>query len=174
MIYFSIRRPATRKLWLIPTTLLWARWAVPKASLTKQSPNWLSWFLNYLTFSGSALTFLPDESFILPSSSMWNRTFSHKNISLLEFLTLLITDYPTQSYKKVILLLSSCSSNPVIGFKECFGFRWPLGRPRWDSITKDLGLCFKIYWIVGIVAKYNDIYLWLSLGQRSYHLWWGH
>ncbi len=31
---FFMSRPATRTAWSMPTMLLWARWAVPKASLT--------------------------------------------------------------------------------------------------------------------------------------------
>jgi hypothetical protein len=33
-ISFCIKRPATLYLWAIPTTELWALWAVPKASFT--------------------------------------------------------------------------------------------------------------------------------------------
>lgn len=73
--YFSINKPATLNLWLIPTTLLCALCAVPNASLTKQLPNCDNCDLNYLIFYGSAFIFVPSDFLALPVSSKWKRTF---------------------------------------------------------------------------------------------------
>lgn len=46
----------------------WARWAVPKASLTYTSPNLRKLDLNSFTLAGSALTLLPLASTPLPET----------------------------------------------------------------------------------------------------------
>ena len=65
--------------------------------------------------------------------------------------TSLYTFYPTQSSKNVTGFPNSDWRGSSTGFKECFAVLCPLGLPRWESKTKDLGLCLSNYWIVGIV-----------------------
>lgn len=74
-----ISNPPTLNLWLTPTTLLCARWAAPKASFTKQLPNWEIWSWNNFILLGYILI-LSLPFFKWPISSGWYRTFSHKNI----------------------------------------------------------------------------------------------
>jgi hypothetical protein len=78
---------------------------VPKASLTYTSPNFFNDSLNFFTSSLSAFTFSPAAFTPFPSSSMWNRRFSKRNIvpgagSAQAF----STSGPTQSGKNVTSL----------------------------------------------------------------------
>uniref|UniRef100_A0A1B0AUT4 Uncharacterized protein n=1 Tax=Glossina palpalis gambiensis TaxID=67801 RepID=A0A1B0AUT4_9MUSC len=52
---FAIRKPDARFSKPSPIIELWARWAVPNASLTYTSPNLAKFFRNSLTFSLSAM-----------------------------------------------------------------------------------------------------------------------
>jgi hypothetical protein len=60
---------------------------------------------------------------------------------------------PTQSSRKVTFLLRSEESWSATGLRLILAFFLPSGLPRWDSKTKDLGLCLVMAWIVGKVSR---------------------
>jgi len=152
-IYFCINKPATLYLWAIPTTELWALWAVPKASLTYTLPSLVKLFLKAVTASLEHLTLFPWSSLNFPYSSGWNLTFSQRKISLLALLTWSTILSPTQSSKKVTFLFKRDESWSATGFKLIFAFFFPSGLPRCESKTNDFGLCLAISLIVGRVSK---------------------
>ena len=140
-ISFSISCPATLNGLSIPTTLEWALWAVPKASLMKISPSWDSSFLKAFISSGLLLIFFPSASFTDPSSSGWYLTFSQRKISPYDCWTAFCTSSPMQSSRKLTRLPSISSRGPTIGLREFLGTLWPFGLPWWERRTRDLGLC---------------------------------
>ena len=100
----------------------------------KMSPKEVNSFRNSFTFSASALTFFPSESFALPSSSMWKRRFSSRmTCPSLALATVSETSFPTQSLRKVTFFPSSSfSSSGTTGARLYLSLRLPSGRPRWD------------------------------------------
>ncbi len=169
-----MRRPATLYLWLTPTTLEWALWAVPKASLTKTFPSLVSFSLKVLMASGLLLIFFPSLSLTDPSYSGWYLTFSHKKMPPSELLTAASTESPTQSSKKVTGLSKYAWRGPRTGFRECLGFLSPLGLPRWESNTKDLGLNLSNSWMVGMVPMWLTGYFRFCWHPWQLRPWGGH
>lgn len=111
-------------------------------------------FLNSLTEFGSAFVLFPYLSFEEPSYSIWNLTFSHKNTCpSLELFTWLWTYGPTQSFKNVTFFPINLSKSGMIGCNEYLGLGFPLGLPRCERMTNDLGPSFRISCMVGIVPE---------------------